>query len=90
MLKGDAVLCSDEASAYWTSAKKKQITLRQVPANPRRKRRDPIYQVQNVNAYDSRLKGWMFQFRGVATKHLPEPPGLALPVGQPPCPTHAT
>lgn len=29
-----------------------------------------IWHVQNVNAYDSRLKGWMHRFHGVATKYL--------------------
>lgn len=29
-----------------------------------------VYHIRNVNAYDSRLKGWMFPFRGVATKNL--------------------
>ncbi|MDP2828040.1 MAG: IS1595 family transposase, partial [Sulfuricellaceae bacterium] len=26
--------------------------------------------VQNVNAYHSRLKGWVYKFRGVATCYL--------------------
>lgn len=30
-----------------------------------------IWHVQNVNAYDSRLKNWMGRFHGVATKYLP-------------------
>lgn len=30
-----------------------------------------VYHIQNVNAYTSRLKGWMQPFRGVATKNLP-------------------
>ncbi|MBI4740348.1 MAG: IS1595 family transposase, partial [Betaproteobacteria bacterium] len=30
-----------------------------------------VYHVQNVNAYDSRLKEWMRRFHGVATKYLP-------------------
>ncbi len=30
-----------------------------------------VYHIQNVNAYDSRLKGWMHRFNGVATKYLP-------------------
>lgn len=30
-----------------------------------------VWHVQNVNAYDSRLKGWMGRFHGVATKYLP-------------------
>ena len=29
-----------------------------------------IFHVQNVNAFDSRLKGWMVKFNGVATKYL--------------------
>ena len=29
-----------------------------------------VYHIQNVNAYDSRLKGWMRPFKGVATKYL--------------------
>ena len=28
------------------------------------------YHVQNVNAYDSRLKEWLRRFHGVATKYL--------------------
>ncbi|GLV12971.1 hypothetical protein Heshes_06550 [Alicyclobacillus hesperidum] len=27
-----------------------------------------MYHIQNVNAYHSRLKGWMQRFRGIATK----------------------
>jgi hypothetical protein len=30
-----------------------------------------VYHVQNVNAYDSRLKMWMQRFHGVATDYLP-------------------
>ena len=30
-----------------------------------------IDHINNVNAYDSRLIGWMFRFQGVATKYLP-------------------
>jgi phosphate/sulfate permease len=29
-----------------------------------------IYHIQNVNAYDSRLKQWMMKFHGVATRYL--------------------
>lgn len=29
-----------------------------------------VYHVQNVNAYDSRLKEWMRRFHGVATHYL--------------------
>jgi transposase-like protein len=34
-------------------------------------RRWGIYHINNVNAYDSRLKTWMRPFNGVATKYLP-------------------
>ena len=29
-----------------------------------------VYHIQNVNNYDSRLKGWMRRFNGVATRYL--------------------
>ncbi len=29
-----------------------------------------VYHIQNVNAYDSRLKNWMMRFHGVSTKYL--------------------
>ena len=29
-----------------------------------------VYHIQNVNAFDSRLKNWMRRFHGVATKYL--------------------
>lgn len=32
---------------------------------------DNAFHIQNVNAYDSRLKVWMIRFHGVATKYLP-------------------
>ncbi len=31
---------------------------------------DGVWHMQNVNAYDSRLKGWMARFHEVATKYL--------------------
>lgn len=48
-----------------------EIELPCVAANPKKKRKGEVYHIQNVNAYDSRLKGWMFRFRGVATKNQP-------------------
>ncbi len=30
---------------------------------------DQVFRVQNVNAYDSRLKTWMHRFHGVATAY---------------------
>ena len=31
---------------------------------------DKVFHIQNVNAYHSRLKNWVRQFHGVATKYL--------------------
>lgn len=56
---------------FRTLAKAMEIELRCVPANPKKKRKGEAYQIQNVIAFDSRLKGWMFRFHGVAAKNLP-------------------
>lgn len=69
LIDADAILCSDSAAVYARFAKAEGITHR--PINPSQKRRvDGPFHIQNVNAYDSRLKGWMIPFHGVATKYL--------------------
>ena len=65
-LSKDAVLCSDGASAYRVIGKKAGIEVKSTPA----KKAAGIYHIQNVNAYDSRLKAWMFGFKGVASVYL--------------------
>ncbi len=67
VLSTDSLLCSDGASAYRIIAKTKGIKVKSTPA----KKAAGIYHINNVNSYDSRLKGWMFRFQGVATKYLP-------------------
>lgn len=39
-------------------------------ATSRGERRRGVFHIQNVNAYRSRLKGWMRRFNGVGTKYL--------------------
>lgn len=69
LIDADAILCSDSAAVYTHFAKAEGITHR--PVNPSQKRRvDGPSHIQNVNAYDSRLKNWMIPFHGVATKYL--------------------
>lgn len=69
LLDPDAVLCTDSAAVYHSVAKANGITHRRL--NLRQKRRtDGAFHIQNVNAYDSRLKAWMIRFHGVATKYL--------------------
>lgn len=69
LLEKDAILCTDGAAVYKAFAKATGITHR--PVNVQQGIRvDGAFHIQNVNAYDSRLKGWMQRFHGVATKYL--------------------
>jgi transposase-like protein len=64
-----AILVSDGAQAYRAFANEANIV--HVALNlSEGERRWGVYHVQNVNSYDSRLKGWMRRFNGVATKYL--------------------
>jgi transposase-like protein len=64
-----AVLVSDGAQAYRTFAN--QAGIPHVALNLSAGERTwGVYHIQNVNSYDSRLKGWMRRFNGVATKYL--------------------
>lgn len=65
----DAALVSDGANAYRTFADatgRLHIALNASAGE----RRCGTYHIQNVNAYQSRLKGWLDRFKGVATKYL--------------------
>jgi len=64
-----AVLVSDGAKAYRAFANRVNIVHVELNLSAG-ERRWGIYHMQNVNAYDSRLKGWMRRFNGVATKYL--------------------
>lgn len=66
----DALFCSDSKTSYRAFAKKHHLTLETINASAKEHVRDTIYHIQNVNAYDSRLKAWMKHFNGVATKYL--------------------
>lgn len=66
----DALLCSDSKPSYLAFAKKYHRILKTVNSSTKEYVKEKIYHIQNVNAYDSRLKGWMKHFNGVATKYL--------------------
>ena len=69
LIDKDAILCTDGARIYQAFARLTGITHR--PINVKQGIRvDGAFHIQNVNAYDSRLKGWMRRFHGVATKYL--------------------
>lgn len=70
LLAKDTVLMTDGATAYRAVGRDRGVEIRTVPANPKKKSAGPNH-INNVNAYDRRLKRWMDRFNGVATKYLP-------------------
>jgi hypothetical protein len=68
-LHHDAVLSSDGNGSYRFAARKLGIESGFFVAREQGHTAG-TWHVQNVNAYDSRLKNWMHRFHGVATKYL--------------------
>lgn len=66
----DAVLCTDGGAALRSAARQAGLAHRAVNLSAGVRVLAGVYHVQNVNAYDSRLKQWMGRFHGVATKYL--------------------
>ena len=66
----DALLVSDGRTAYAQFADAAELLHISLNAS-KGQRIFESYHIQNVNAYISRLRGWMQRFRGVATKYLP-------------------
>ena len=71
ILASDAVLCTDSGKALGAVAREMGITHRPINLAAGIRVVAKVYHVQNVNAYDSRLKMWMQRFHGVATDYLP-------------------
>ena len=65
----DVLLCSDKKPSYKAFANNNDLTLETINVSKKEHTRGIVH-VQNVNAYDSRLKEWMKHFHGVATCHL--------------------
>lgn len=70
LLASDAVLCTDSGKALGAVAREMGITHRAINLAAGIRVVAKVYHVQNVNAYDSRLKTWMQRFHGVATHYL--------------------
>jgi transposase-like protein len=66
----DAVLSTDGNPSYRVVATALGIGAGRFVASYDGHGGDGVWHVQNVNAYDSRLKGWMARFHGVATQYL--------------------
>jgi transposase-like protein len=69
-IASDAVLCSDGAAVYRSASQSLLLAHRRLNISKGIRVLGKVYHIQNVNAYDSRLKGWMKRFHGVATKYL--------------------
>lgn len=67
LLNHDNMLCTDGAHGYRSFAESKfmdHFALKDMRVYK------GIFHIQNVNAYHSRMKGWMNHFNGVASKYL--------------------
>lgn len=70
LLPKDIILCSDGSGTLAAAAQALGVTHRPVNLAAGIRVIAGVYHVQNVNAYDSRLKDWIRRFRGVATRYL--------------------
>ena len=70
LLGPEVVLCSDSARAYGVLARSGGLHHEPVNIAAGERMRDGVFHIQNVNAYDSRLKEWMRGWHGVATRYL--------------------
>ena len=70
MLSPDSVLCTDGKKPYPSVAARCGVLHKQLNIAAGVNVLEGAYHIQNVNAYDNRLKAWMRRFHGVATKYL--------------------
>lgn len=63
-------LCSDSHRSYTAFARSEHVEHKKFNASKGQRVKDKVYHVQNVNNMDMRLRKWMGQFNGVATKYL--------------------
>ena len=62
-----STLCVDSHYSYMKIPTVFNVTLKRIESG---KYKDGIYHIQHANSYHSRLKGWIRDFNGVATKYL--------------------
>jgi transposase-like protein len=70
LLNKDVILCTDGMPTYKQIARHAKIAHHPINIAAGHRVINNIYHIQNVNAYDSRLKQWMAKFHGVATRYL--------------------
>jgi len=69
-LRPDAILCTDGSPVYPAFGKAMALAREAVNLSAGERIRQAFH-IQNVNAYHSRLKGWIERFHGVGTYYLP-------------------
>jgi len=69
-IASDAVLCTNGSASLKCAARQAGIAHRALNLSAGVRVLAGVYDIQNVNAYDSRLKNWMIRFHRVATKYL--------------------
>jgi hypothetical protein len=70
MLGEEILLCGDAAGSYGAIARAVGIRHEAVNLKAGERVREGVFHIQNVNAYDSRLKQWVRRFNRVATRYL--------------------
>jgi transposase-like protein len=68
--KDDTLLCMDGDKALIAFAEAEGIEYELVIASKGEHVHEKVLHIQNVNAYGSRFKQWLYPFKGVATKYL--------------------
>ena len=69
-LSADVVLSTDGNASYRYAARKLGIQAGHFVASEHGHGGRGMWHVQNVNAYDARMKRWIQRFQGIATKYL--------------------
>lgn len=69
-LSEKSVLITDRHPSFGRFAKNKGLSYIALDLSNGRRTIKGIYHIQNVNSYHSRLKSWIYRFKGVATKYL--------------------
>lgn len=65
-----SVLCSDGYQSYIQFTQDSELVHKRLKLSAGVRFIEKVFHIQNVNAYHSRLKGWIERFHGVATKYL--------------------
>ena len=66
-ISANSILCTDSAYGYATLSDELHLNHIRIESGKRKK---DIYHIQHINYIHSRLKAFMSDFKGVATKHL--------------------